>query len=284
MEELFARIRADRAAGPTTEKEPPVAAPPKGRDEDLVPSSGEPGSVEGPEVASPNGTGKPAPPDAVTDRGESSLQRRDEAIEAIEAALVRKLKRALQDEHNDVLDRLRSCKGPPSVSAFLPPPADQQARYGSAAGEFLTEAARLGVRFVSTDQTVPSPDVADLLADLTEALVGPLRRGVERAVESGQEDASVLTDTIGAAYRECKTQRLERLAGDATIGAFSRGTLSAAVGTDLQWVVDDGDVACPDCDDNALAGPTPSGGQYPTGQSHPPAHAGCRCLLVPGRP
>jgi hypothetical protein len=40
---------------------------------------------------------------------------------------------------------------------------------------------------------------------------------------------------------------------------------------------------CPDCDDNALAGPTPRGEVFPTGQPHPPAHAGCRCLLVPVR-
>ena len=48
----------------------------------------------------------------------------------------------------------------------------------------------------------------------------------------------------------------------------------------LQWLVDD-DGHCPDCDDNALAGPTAKGETFPTGQLHPPAHPGCRCLLVP---
>jgi hypothetical protein len=37
---------------------------------------------------------------------------------------------------------------------------------------------------------------------------------------------------------------------------------------------------CPDCDDNALAGPVTKGQPYPTGQPHPPAHPGCRCILV----
>jgi hypothetical protein len=37
---------------------------------------------------------------------------------------------------------------------------------------------------------------------------------------------------------------------------------------------------CPDCDDNALE-PTVKGEAFPTGQPHPPAHPGCRCLLVP---
>ena len=49
----------------------------------------------------------------------------------------------------------------------------------------------------------------------------------------------------------------------------------------LRWVVDDDVAECPDCDDNALAGPVPSREAFPTGHPHPPAHAGCRCLLVP---
>jgi hypothetical protein len=30
-----------------------------------------------------------------------------------------------------------------------------------------------------------------------------------------------------------------------------------------------------------LAGPVPRGEAFPTGHPHPPAHAGCRCLLAP---
>jgi len=45
-------------------------------------------------------------------------------------------------------------------------------------------------------------------------------------------------------------------------------------------VAEDVDGPCPDCDDNTLAGELPKGEEFPTGQLHPPAHAGCRCLLV----
>ena len=38
--------------------------------------------------------------------------------------------------------------------------------------------------------------------------------------------------------------------------------------------------ACPDCEDNSLAGAQAKGEPFPTGQLHPPAHPGCRCLLV----
>lgn len=293
VEALFARIRADRAAAVVVTPEEGVVPPPPATaastdDEALAPAGAVPGSA--PEPFTEPAAAKLVAPSA-PGQEETLLQRRDEAIEAIEAALTRKLKRALQDEHNDVLDRLRSCKGIPSVSAFLPPAADQAARYASAVGDLLAEVARSGANFVASGQSGSqsesasrSPEVADVVADLTESLVGPLRRDVERGVESGQDDAAVLVDVIGAAYRECKTQRLERLAADATIAAFSRGTVSASSGVELRWIVDDGVAACPDCDDNALAGPTASGQHYPTGQPHPPAHAGCRCLLVPGHP
>ena len=62
--------------------------------------------------------------------------------------------------------------------------------------------------------------------------------------------------------------------------AFNRGVLTAAPnGTTFRWVFGDPG-PCPDCDDNSLAGPTAKGEPYPTGQHHPPAHAGCGCLLV----
>ena len=47
----------------------------------------------------------------------------------------------------------------------------------------------------------------------------------------------------------------------------------------LQWVPADPG-RCPDCDDNALE-PTLKGKAFPTGQPHPPAHPGCRCIVVP---
>jgi hypothetical protein len=67
--------------------------------------------------------------------------------------------------------------------------------------------------------------------------------------------------------------------------AFARGVLAATPdGVSLRWVVDDGEDRCPDCDDNALGGATAKGEAYPTGQIHPPAHPGCRCILVPVNP
>ncbi len=94
----------------------------------------------------------------------------------------------------------------------------------------------------------------------------------------------MLVESLGAAYREWKSQRIERIAGDALSGAFSRGTWHAMPeGASMRWIVEDVDGPCPDCDDDALAGVLPRGEVFPTGQHYPPAHSGCRCLLVPSQ-
>lgn len=70
------------------------------------------------------------------------------------------------------------------------------------------------------------------------------------------------------------------MVGDALAAAWALGVYDATPpGRTLQWIpMVEGN--CPDCDDNALE-PTVRGRQFPTGQPFPPAHPGCRCLLVP---
>ncbi len=95
-------------------------------------------------------------------------------------------------------------------------------------------------------------------------------------------DEGALVELVGAAFREWKGTRVERLAGDHAVFAFAAAVLAAVPdGTALRWIVDDDGAECPDCDDNTLAGPVPAGEEFPTGHRHPPAHAGCRCLLAP---
>ena len=106
--------------------------------------------------------------------------------------------------------------------------------------------------------------------------------------ELGVEGDKSLNDVIGAAYRDLKGARLEGIAGDHATTAFAGGEVAALTrkrGPQLTvaWVVDDGGAPCPDCADNALAGEQQLGEMFPTGQAHPPAHPGCRCVLVPAR-
>ncbi|HEV3400878.1 MAG TPA: hypothetical protein VG078_03570, partial [Acidimicrobiales bacterium] len=84
--------------------------------------------------------------------------------------------------------------------------------------------------------------------------------------------------------RQWKVDQVEAAARHHVVSAFSRGVFAATPeGASLRWVVDD-DGPCPDCDDNALAGGVPKGQPFPTGQTHPPAHVGCRCVLVVADP
>ena len=83
----------------------------------------------------------------VSDEDETLLQRRDALVDAVQAPLVKKLKRALQDEQNDLLDRLRGWSGGVELARLLPPAAEQARRYRGVATPFLSEAAEAGGGF-----------------------------------------------------------------------------------------------------------------------------------------
>ncbi|MGH9078181.1 MAG: hypothetical protein ACRDY0_12155, partial [Acidimicrobiales bacterium] len=260
---IFARIRAGQAPAQET---PAV---------DLAP-------------AAPQAKG--APDGALSDADEALLQRRDSATMETEIGLSRRLKRVLQDEQNDLLDRLRGVRGEPVAADLLPRPATQTARLVAASRPLLDQAIRAGAGFTqemaggSPAQTAPGADGEDLSVALAEAVAMPLRQRLIHAFESAAGDEqSVLVDALGAAYREWKTHRIERLAADHVAGAFALGSFEAVPpGAGVRWLVNDVDGPCPDCDDNALAGVVARAEEFPTGQRHPPAHSGCRCLLVLG--
>ena len=269
VEQLFAKIRAGRKPGPPTADGAPAAA------DEPSPATEEPAAVEVQEAK---------PTAAAGD--EVWLQKREESVSPLEVTLTRKLKRALQDEQNDLLDRLRGLRSEITAAALLPSEAEHRERYAKAALPVVNQAAGAGSAFAAEVlgcEAGGAPDVTRLAGEAAEAIVGPLRRRLEQAIQSGAtEDQAVLVESLGAAYREWKSQRVERIAGDALSAAFSRGTWQAVPeGAPMRWIVDDVDGPCPDCDDDALAGTLPKGEPFPTGQAHPPAHPGCRCLLVP---
>jgi DivIVA domain-containing protein len=283
VDSLFARIRADR--------EEAVA-----RARDVLSGTGpESGSGSNGEAAGEAAQDDRAGSDdaAGSDEDELARQRRDEAVETIEAGLARRLKRVLQDEQNDLLDQLRNVRGHPTAAQVLPARDAHAERFAAAGRPLLDQAARAGAEFVRTSLPQPAPagcgelpELDDLAADLAVAIVDPLRRRLEEVfADSRGDDATELAESVGAAYREWKTQRIELTASDHVASAFARGAFAATPNDAvLRWVVDDVDGPCPDCDDNTLAGELPRGEAFPTGQPHPPAHAGCRCLLVPRRP
>jgi hypothetical protein len=107
-----------------------------------------------------------------------------------------------------------------------------------------------------------------------------LREKVAQVVAESDGDAEVAADAVRAAFRTWRSERIGPAVDHAVTDAFNLGVVTAhRAGSPLQWVVDD-DGPCSDCDDNALAGAIPSGEAFPTGHRRPPAHPGCRCVLV----
>ncbi|HAM03843.1 MAG TPA: hypothetical protein DCQ30_16700 [Acidimicrobiaceae bacterium] len=261
--------------------------PPDAPGTSTLPGAGAGGAVavavaEGPETETETETATPATgADEKDEAPDPLLARRDELLGPAAAALARRLKRALADDQNDVLDRLRALGsfGP----QVLVSEDEERSRYRQAADGQLLEAARAGAVFGGGSPD-DAPSVDDLSAELATSIVAPLRRHLLEAPAPLEDDEAAMVEHVGSAYRDWKGQRVERVAHDHAHAAFSRAALAVTPeGRQLRWLVDDDGGKCPDCDDNALAGALPRGEAFPTGHVHPPAHPGCRCLLVPGQ-
>jgi DivIVA domain-containing protein len=289
VEDLFARLRA----GHPTDR--PGAPPPADAEIDLVVEEEETVVIDETVVvvdvdvaAEPD---QPAVRDEAADGEDeadpadvAAIAARADVLDPIVTKLARRFKRALQDDQNRLLDELRS--RPANGSGGLPAEDEQRALYVDAATAHLREAAVAGIAFArrqlgSTRGRQPAPDdaaVAKVASGLAETVVTLLRRRLADGDGGGAADPA---DRVGAAYREWRGARVERLVGDAALDAFSVGVVSAAGTAGLRWVLAGSGTGCADCDDNALAGVVGKGEEFPTGHRHPPAHAGCRCLVVP---
>jgi DivIVA domain-containing protein len=293
VDALFAKLRAAQGdetaeAEPATDdvEDAPGAAVPSaatGPEEtagEVVPD--DPGSAEGAaggEVAEDESDG---PPEA----RHPLVVQRDELIAPIVTGLSRRLKRALQDNQNDLLDKLRA-KGTTWSADLLPDQTEQVDSLATSTLPFLEEAADAGAVLVGNSERRPTADALLAVAhELAESIVDPLRKRLADGDGLAGAEESVVTEHVGSAFREWKGERIERLAGDHVVAALSLGTIAVAGTGGIEWVAValPGLTPCPDCEDNGLNGVQPGGEDFPTGHAHPPAHPGCRCLLAPGAP
>lgn len=282
VDDLFARIRAARAEE-VAKAEVVLAEVEVVSEVDVeVEVDEQRNGLEADEVALVEvvvGSEEPEPTvEAVVDDA-ARLERRDGLLEPIEQRVARKLKRVLADEQNDVLDRLRRTHAH-DLDALFPELEAQAERFAAAVRDELAAASAAGASFGGVERT--GPPVDEVAIDLALELVTPLRDRLVSALEAVRGDEEAAADAVRACYREWKSQRLGPLAADAALSAFSRGQFEALdPGQPLRWIVDDGGSPCPDAEDNALAGVVARGDSFPTGHCFPPAHPGCRCLLVP---
>ena len=223
--------------------------------------------------------------DEDADVPETPFQRRDAALVPLIVAGARKLKRVLADEQNEVLDALRRREPVRSLDALVPAATDQSERYVDTIAPGSMLAAEAGS--VSVEGTVAldlgaTGTLAPVREALATGLVVPFRERLERCVDEGDGDNDTVTKRARAVYREWKTQRIDEQLDDVFRLAYGRGQCDAIEpGTAVSWIVDPDGPACPDAEDNALAGVVELGQGFPTGHTCAPAHAGCRCLIAP---
>ena len=247
-------------------------------------------AVAAPAVVGDDSVFRPSPeaPAAVVLTDDSPFARRDEALTPIIVAAARRLKRVLADEQNDVLHTLRRADPVRSVDALVAGAEEHVRRYASAIEPDLLDAALAGARSMGVDpgdvrRTFASGAVANPARDvLATELIDPLRDRLARAVGDVDGDNAELANHVRGIYREWKTQRIDEQLDDVVRMAFGHGALAAAEpGAPVRWIVDPNGPACPDAEDNALAGVVRAGDPFPTDHRCAPAHSGCRCMVVP---
>lgn len=288
LDDLFASLRAAREEAvtearavlsggdeaPAARTDHPVAdteAEAEPRDEPAPAPAPEPGSAPADE-----------PPPVVEALPTEPVDVEQALVEAADE-LARGFKRVLGEQQNALIERLRALrKGQaPDPDAVLDGAGALTERFAGVAAEPLGRLAAGAMASMAPDHRARPPAAAPMATAVGTELAAPLHDRLVRALEDAGDGAEA-AGGVRSAFREWKGQRVGALAADAARSAYHAGLLAGvAKGSLLEWVLDDVDGACPECADNALAGPVVRGDRYPTGHRHPPAHDGCRCLLRP---
>lgn len=231
-------------------------------------------------------------PDDLPDDVPLPVALRDRALAGVQPGMVRRLRRALQEVHNGVLESLHRGAATPDVDALLPDePA--LAPVGNVAVMFLTagyragatDGARLAGRALAGDPDVTRVrPVADALADdiahdLSANLGATLRAGVaagEATATLSERIGEVFQDLLGPGVDAAVEEHLTRMYGLGVEDVWRGAGIERKV-----WVHGDAEPRCPAgaCRTNANEGPVPLGDEFPSGQQVPPAHAGCTCAI-----
>jgi hypothetical protein len=215
------------------------------------------------------------------------FNRRNEVLVPIIVAMSRMVKRVLADEQNQVLDILRGKPVIRQIEALVGSRTEHGGRYVASLNNLLNEAALAGSRSLSGE---PEKDLMTAIEAQKSAihefvaftLIDPLRGRIERSISQSSGSNAELAGLIRLVYREWKNQFIDEHVDDVALTAYGRGA-AAVLDPSMKvcWKVDPDGPPCADAEDNSLGGFVTGGEEFPTGHTHAPAHAGCRCVLVP---
>ena len=278
VDDIFAKLRASSTAEVATDIAPTVAPievePPA---KPVVKKASDKKSTEKKAKAKPSVV--PADP--------ARFEERNEALSAIVVASARKLKRVLADEQNTVLGHLRGKRASLEIDAILGSVEEHAARYSVAVAEDTMSSAGAGAKSVKTSggssRRVTQKAISEhTAATIASGLVAGFREDTRIAIGEAEGDRDVLSSLMRDVYRKWKMEMIDTHVDDIACSAYSKGAyLALEPGSPLSWMVDPVSHCCSECEDNSLAGMVTRGDNFPTGHGHPPAHAGCRCLVCP---
>jgi hypothetical protein len=254
VDEIFARLRTastTRVASETTQK---IAAP------------GEPHKVD-----------------------ESVFQHRAEVVDPALPGLIRAIKRCLADNENAVLTHVSTKRSTLTLAALLATPSELALQYTEAIRELVTSVAVDAARSHSAARRSDMRAViaqGAVLEKITEMFVAdfisPLHERVAATLVTSAGDRDALLVALRALFAEWKSQYITPVVSDIAYFSYARGLfLGCDTKASVCWAVDPQGPACADAEDNSLATEVRRGDAFPTGHTHPLAHAGCRCLVVP---
>ena len=302
-DDLFARLRAARAEGvarASDRRRADVPRPADTVDADAAPVDADDDHVRGStrRLRSPSEDSvfqptpeAPAVEDAVDD---TPFARRDAALTPIIVAAARKLKRVLADEQNEVLHTLRRKEPVRTIDTMVAVEAEQATRYVSAISAELSAAAVAGAVSMGMRSSAAQPRSRRPTPPRRRVSCWPPSSSARcehgsNAARDADGDNDEMANLVRMLYREWKTQRIDEHLDDVARTAFGRGALAAvAPGTPDLLDGRPERAACPDAEDNALAGacrrarrsPPVTPARRPTGL---PLHARHRTQLTLGR-
>jgi DivIVA domain-containing protein len=277
VDDIFAKLRAGSTAEVAIEVVPVVAPIKEVAEKPVVKKTAEKKVVEKKAKAKPSVI--PADP--------ARFEERNEALAGVVVSSARKLKRVLADEQNTVLGHLRAKRSSLEIDAILGTIDDHAQRYAASVAEETMASATSGAKSVKTSggssRRVTQKAISEhTTATIASGLVAGFREDTRIAIGEAEGDRDVLSSLMRDVYRKWKMEMIDAHVDDVACSAYSKGAyLALEPGSALSWMVDPVSHCCSECEDNSLAGMVTRGDNFPTGHGHPPAHAGCRCLVCP---
>ncbi len=215
-----------------------------------------------------------------TDRLPDWFGARDVAVTRSEANLRRQLRRALNDDQSEVLDRLRSGRGRIEADE-LRDESEQREHFLAPLRRGLTDIARAGARAGGAED-VDAASLDNVIDQMAAYVVDRVRRPTVGAIEEADHtDREKILEPIRSVYRDFRNIGLPELVADALNEAFAIGFYdSIADGTPVLWAIDPRTDPDPVCEVNRDRTDLIKGEPFPSGHVRPLALPGCRCLVI----